>query len=58
MFILLDEINGMYVVFLLEFLYLLYQKINFAFLLTWIKDGITKVWGRVLTSVSFQTMWC
>lgn len=58
MFILLDEINGMYVVFLLEFLYLLYQKINFAFLLTWIKDGITKVWGRVLTSISFQTMWC
>lgn len=43
MFILLDEINGMYVVFLLEFLYLLYQKINFAFLLTWIKDGNTKV---------------
>ena len=58
MFILLDEINGMYVMFLLEFLYLLYQKINFAFLLTWIKDGITKVWGRVLTSISFQTMWC
>ena len=58
MFILLDEINGMYVVFLLEFLYLLYQKINFAFLLTWIKDGIKKVWGRVLTSISFQTMWC
>ena len=58
MFILLDEINGMYVAFLLEFLYLLYQKINFAFLLTWIKDGITKVWGRVLTSISFQTMWC
>lgn len=58
MFILLDEINGMYVVFLLEFLYLLYQKINFAFLLTWIKDGITKVWGRVLTSISSQTMWC
>ena len=58
MFILLDKINGMYVVFLLEFLYLLYQKINFAFLLTWIKDGITKVWGRVLTSISFQTMWC
>ena len=58
MFILLDEINGMYVVFLLEFLYLLYQKINFALLLTWIKDGITKVWGRVLTSISFQTMWC
>lgn len=56
MFILLDEINGMYVAFLLEFLYLLYQKINFAFLLTWIKDGITKVWGRVLTSISFQTM--
>ena len=56
MFILLDEINGMYVVFLLEFLYLLYQKINFAFLLTWIKDGITKVWGRVLTSISFRTM--
>lgn len=56
MFILLDEINGMYVVFLLEFLYLLYQKINFAFLLPWIKDGITKVWGRVLTSISFQTM--
>ena len=58
MFILLDEINGMFVVFPLEFLYLLYQKINFAFLLTWIKDGITKVWGRVLTSISFQTMWC
>lgn len=56
MFILLDEINGMYVVFLLEFLYLLYQKINFAFLLTWIKDGNTKVWGRVLTSISFRTM--
>lgn len=58
MFILLDEIDGMYVVFLLEFLYLLYQKIYFAFLLTWIKDGNTKVWGRVLTSISFRTMWC
>ena len=56
MFILLDEINGIYVMFLLEFLYLLYQKINFAFLLTWIKDGNTNVWGRVLTSISFQTM--